>query len=254
MPSQRLVEAAKANEPQKTFEELIPEDFQDFQDVFSKDSFDQLPQQKPWDHHIEFKEGTQHPPPAKLLPLSPSEQKELDDFLKENLASGHIHPSKSPMATPVFIVKKKDGGFWLVQDYQKLNDITVKNEYPLPLISNVINRLWGAKVFGKLDLRWGFQNIWMAEGEEWKVAFQTNQGLFKPLVMFFRLCNSPGTFQTMINNILQEWIDNGVCIVYLDDILSFAKTQEEYIHGVQGILQTLWENNLFLKPEKCEFI
>jgi hypothetical protein len=92
------------------------------------------------------------PPPAKLFPLSPSKQKELDDFLKENLASGCICPSKSPMAAPVFFMKKKDGGFWLVQDYQNLNDITVKNAYPLPLISDVIDQLRGAKVFGKLDL------------------------------------------------------------------------------------------------------
>jgi hypothetical protein len=81
-------------------------------------------------------------------------------------------------------------------------------------------------------LRWGFQNIRMADGEEWKAAFQTNRGLFEPLVMFFGLCNSPGTFQNMINDILREWIDNGVCIVYLDDILNFAKTQEEYICSV----------------------
>jgi Reverse transcriptase (RNA-dependent DNA polymerase) len=212
------------NEPVKTFEELVPEEFRDFRDVFSKDSFDQLPQRKPWDHHIEFKEGTQLPPPAKLFPLSPNKQKELDDFLKENLASGRIRPSKSPMAALVFFMKKKDGGFRLVQDYWKLNDITIKNAYPLPLISDVIDRLRGAKVFGKLDLQWGFQNIWMVEGEEWKAAFRTNQGLFEPLVMFFGLCNSPGTFQNMINDILREWIDNGVCIVYLDDILSFAKT------------------------------
>jgi hypothetical protein len=172
--SQRLAEAANTNEPVKTFEELVPEEFQDFRDVFSKDSFDQLPQQKPWDHHIEFKEGTQLPPPAKLFPLSPNKQKELNDFLKENLASSCIRPSKSPMAALVFFVKKKDGGFWLVQDYRKLNDIMIKNVYPLPLISDIIDRLRGAKVFGKLDLRWGFQNIRMAEGEEWKAAFQTN--------------------------------------------------------------------------------
>jgi Reverse transcriptase (RNA-dependent DNA polymerase) len=78
------------------------------------------------------------------------------------------------MAAPVFFVKKKDGGFWLVQDYRKLNNITIKNAYPLPLISDVIDRLRGAKVFGKLDLQWGFQNIRMAEGEEWKAAFRTN--------------------------------------------------------------------------------
>ena len=99
------------------------------------------------------------------------EQKELDQFLKENLETGQIRLSKSPMASPVFFIKKKDGTLWLVQDYWALNMMTVKNKYPLPLISKLINKLRGAKYFTKLDVRWGFNNVWMKEGDEWKSAF-----------------------------------------------------------------------------------
>jgi len=99
------------------------------------------------------------------------EQKELDQFLKENLETGWIHLSKSPMASPVFFIKKKDSTLWLVQDYQALNAMTVKNKYPLPLISELINKLRGAKYFTKLDVQWGFNNVWMKEGDEWKATF-----------------------------------------------------------------------------------
>ena len=109
-----------------------------------------------------------------MFPLSPAEQKELDNSLWENLANGCIHPSKSPMGAPVFFVKKKDGSLHLVQDYQKLNKITVKNSYPLPLISDVLTHLHDAEFFTVLDLQWGFNNVWIKEGDEWKAAFQTN--------------------------------------------------------------------------------
>ena len=123
------------------------------------------------------------------------------------------------MASPVFFIKKKDGTLWLVQDYQALNAMTVKNKYPLPLVSELINKLRGAKYFTKLDVRWGFNNVRMKEGDEWKDAFRTNRGLFEPLVMFFGLCNSLATFQTMMDNIFDDLITEGVVVVYLDDIL-----------------------------------
>ena len=100
---------------------------------------------------------------CKVYPLSPVEQKELDAFLKENLETGRIQPSKSPMSSPVFFIKKKDGSLQLVQDYRALNAITVKNKYPLPLIFKLINKLQGARYFTKLDIRWGFNNVWMKE-------------------------------------------------------------------------------------------
>ena len=127
------------------------------------------------------------------------EQKELDSFLEENLCTRRIHSFKSPMAAPVFFIKKKNGSLQLVQDYRVLNFMTVKNKYPLPLISELVSQLCGARYFTKLDVHWGFNNVHIKPGDEWKVAFQTNWGMFKPLVMFFGMTNSLATFQTMIN-------------------------------------------------------
>ena len=157
------------------------------------------------------------------------------------------------MASPVFFIKKKDGSLRLVQDYRALNAITMKNKYPLPLISELINKLQGARYFTKLDVRWGFNNVRVKEGDEWKAAFRTNRGLFEPLVMFFGLTNSPATFQTMMDGIFEELISEGVVVVYLDDILIFTKTLEEHRRVVKRVLEILQEHNLFLKPEKCEF-
>jgi len=99
------------------------------------------------------------------------------------------------MASPVFFIKKKDGSLRLVQDYRNLNDITMKNWYPIPLISELVNQLHSAKYFTKRDVRWGYNNVHIKEGDEWKAAFWTNHGLFEPLVIFFELTNSPTTFQ-----------------------------------------------------------
>jgi hypothetical protein len=132
------------------------------------------------------------------------------------------------MASLVFFIKKKDGSLQLVQDYQALNAITVKNKYPLPLISELINKPQKAKYFTKLDVHWGFNNVHMKEGDEWKAAFQTNRGLYKPLVMFFGLTNSPATFQTMMDSIFEELITEGILVAYLDDILIFTKTAEKH--------------------------
>ena len=115
-----------------------------------------------------------------------------------------------------------------MQDYRALNTVTVKNKYLLPLISELINKLQGAKYFTKLDVCWGFNNVQMKVGDEWKAAFQTNRGLYEPLVMFFRLTSSSATFQTMMDGIFEELISEGVVVVYLDDILIFMKTLDEH--------------------------
>jgi Reverse transcriptase (RNA-dependent DNA polymerase) len=132
-------------------------------------------------------------------------------------------------------------------------NITVKNKYPLPLISELINKLPGARYFTKLDVRWGFNNVWMKEGDEWKAAFCTNRGLFEPLVMFFSLTNSPATFQTMMDSIFDGLISEGKVIVYLDDVLVCTETLEEHREVVEKVVSLLHIHNLFLKPEKCEF-
>jgi Reverse transcriptase (RNA-dependent DNA polymerase) len=132
------------------------------------------------------------------------------------------------MASPVFFIKKKDGSLRLVQDYRVVNAMTVKNRYPLPIISELIAQLRGVKYFTKLDVRWGFNNVQIKEGDEWKAAFHTNCGLYEPLVMFFGLTNSPATFQIMMNVIFQDLIMEGHVCVYLDDILIFTKMLAEH--------------------------
>ena len=247
--STRLAEAAHRNSQGK---KEVPPWLADFDDVFSKKSFDALPDKKIWDHAIELVPGAA-PSNCKVYPLSPNEQKELDEFLEENLRTGRIRPSKSPMASPVFFIKKKDGSLRLVQDYRALNALTIKNRYPIPLISELVNQLRGAKYFTKLDVRWGYNNVRIKDGDEWKAAFRTNRGLFEPLVMFFGLTNSPATFQTMMNDIFRDLIAQGSVCVYLDDILIFTKTREEHREIVRQVMDRLRAYKLYLKPEKCEF-
>jgi len=119
--------------------------------VFAKEDFDILPEHRKWDHAIELISRVE-PKSSKVYPLSPLEQAELDAFLEENLRTRRVRPSKSPIAAPVFFIKKKDGLLRLVQDYHALNAVTIKNRYPLPLISELVSQLHGAKYFTKLDV------------------------------------------------------------------------------------------------------
>jgi hypothetical protein len=151
-----------------------------------------------------------------------TEQTEMDAFLEEALATRHIRQSRSPLGAPVFFIKKKDGKLRFIQDYRALNAITRKNRYPLPSINDLIHRPKGAHYFTKLDVRWGYNNVHIRKGDEWKATFHTNRGLFEPLVMYFGLTNSLATFQTMMNKISQDLITEGVVSMYLDDILIFT--------------------------------
>ena len=119
-------------------------------------------------------------------------------------------------------IKKEDASLRAIQDYRKLNDGTIKNKYPLPLINELIDKVKGAKYITKLDVRWGYYNIWIRKGDEWKAAFRTNLGLFEPTVMFFGLCNGPATFQAFMNSIFKELLHRDVIVIYLDDILIYS--------------------------------
>jgi len=220
--------------------------------MFAKEDFDILLEHCKWDHAIELIPRVE-PKSSKVYPLSPLEQTELDAFLKENLRTGQIQPFKSPIAASVFFIKKKDGLLRLVQDYHALNTVTVKNRYPCPLISELVSQLRGAKYFTKLDVQWGFNNVCIKPGDEWKAAFRTNRSLFEPLVIFFRMTNSPATFQTMMNDIFRTLIAKGIVVVYLDNILIFTRTKEEHEQVVRRVLEVLAEHRLFLRLEKCEF-
>ena len=249
---QQLAEAHHKNSTPKEPSNAVPPHFQHFTHVFAKESFDTLPEQKQWDHAIELI------PDAKLsnckvYPMSVAERVELDCFILENLETGQIRPSKSPMASPCFFIKKKDGLLRLIQDYQTLNSVTVKNHYPLLLITELVDRLQKAKYFTKLDVWWGYNNVQLKDGDKWKAAFRTNCRLFELLVMMFGLMNAPATFQTMMNNIFADLVAEGKVCVYLDNILIFMADMAEHWRTTEEVLQWLWEHKLFLKPEKCEF-
>ena len=208
-----------------------------------------MPLRKPWDHAIDLNENFM-PRKAKLYPCSPTERAEIDAFIDDQLAKGYIRPSKSDQTSLIFFIPKKDGKKRMVQDYRHLNEFMIKNNYPLPLIPELIDRIGDAKLFTKMDLCWGYNNVRIKEGDEWKAVFTCHCGAFEPLVMFFGLCNSPATFQTMMNELFKDMPN---VVVYIDDILIFTKNEAGHDAVVLEVLKHLKENNLFLKPEKCHF-
>jgi len=161
--------------------------------------------------------------------------------------------SKSRYAAHYFYIPKKDSSLWLVQDYRKLNQVTIKNKTPLSLIGEVIDKLKEARYFNKLDLIWEYNNIQIKEGDEWKATFLTNKGLFKPQVMYFGLCNSPETFQRMMNSIFQELLHEGVLANYMDNFVIPAKTMEELEERTIRFLKIAEKHNLCFKQSKCNF-
>ena len=210
-----------------------------------------LPKHQPWDHEIRLEPGKQ-PTFGPIYALSEKELGTLRQYLEENEKKGFIKKSQSPAGYPILFVPKKDGTLRLCVDYRKLNDITVKNRYPLPSISELQDRLSGARYFTKLDLRGAYNLIRMKAGEEWKTAFRTRYGHYEYTVMPFGLTNAPATCQDMINDALREHLDVFV-VAYLDDILVYSRTLEEHQLHVSKVLECLGVRDLRLKPEKCEF-
>ena len=188
-----------------------------------------------------------------------TEDKVLEDFIKEQHAKGYIQPSKSPYASSFFFIKKRDGKLRPVQDYRQINNYTIRNQYPLPLISELITNLSGAHIFSKLDVCWGYNNVHIKEGNEHKAAFKTKYRLWEPTVMFFGLTNSPATFQAMMDDIyrpvVEKWAQHGTHIEkYMDDIAIATSTNDtDHTAAVMDILQVAEENDLYFKPEKCIF-
>ena len=229
----------------------IPKPYQHLRDVFDEVEADRLPQHTEHDLHLELMEGSR-PPQGPLYLKGPKEMSELRKYLDENLMKGFIRPSKSPARSPVLFVPKKDGGLRLCVDYRGLNEITVKNRAPLPLIEEQLFLLRKAKIYSKLDLRAAYNLIRIAKGDEWKTAFGTQLGLYEYLVMPFGLANAPAHFQSFINVIFRDIIGVYV-VVYLDDFLIFSDTEEAHVRHVTEVLTRLRNNRLFAKLSKCEF-
>uniref|UniRef100_A0A803SM11 ribonuclease H n=1 Tax=Anolis carolinensis TaxID=28377 RepID=A0A803SM11_ANOCA len=223
----------------------------DFWDVFNEKEAEKLPPHRPYDCAIDLVEGAPIPR-GHLYSLTEPEQEALREFIESNLRKGFIRPSQSPAASPVMFVKKKSGDLRLVVDYRALNNITKRNRYPLPLISDLLDRLRGAKIYTKLDLQGAYNLVRIREGDEWKTAFQTKFGLFESLVMNYGLSGAPATFQHFVNDIFQDYLDRFL-IIYLDDFLVFSRSQSEHEKHVRMVLQRLRDHGLYAKLEKCAF-
>ncbi|CCO34607.1 Retrotransposable element Tf2 155 kDa protein type 3 [Rhizoctonia solani AG-1 IB] len=229
----------------------IPEEFKAFQKVFSNDFFTTLPAHCSYDCAIPLEDG-KDVPYGPIYPMTPSETTALKEHIDSELAGGKICRSTSPAGAPVMFVKRADGRLRLVVDYRRLNAITIKDCYALPRQDELIEKLCHAMIFTKLDLRDGYKNIRIKEGDEWKAAFRTKYGHFEPTVMQFGLSNVPAVFQRFMNNIFRDLLDITV-IVYLDNILIFSNSREEHVQHVTEVLSRLQKHNLFCNPSKCVF-
>ena len=233
--------------PHTTLQTLLEE----FEDVFPAKLPQGLPPRRPVDHAIEVTPGAE-PPHRRPYRLSGPELQELKAQLDEQLEAGIIQPSTSPYGAPILFVPKKDGGFRMCIDYRALNAITVKNRYALPRIDDLLDRLQGAKVFTKIDLRSGYHQIRIATGDEHKTAFRTRYGHYEYMVMPFGLTNAPATFMGLMHDVFRPYLDQFV-VIFLDDILVYSPDEETHQQHLRLVLEKLREHQLYAKQSKCEF-
>jgi len=246
----RRIERKRIRVAEQTVEDLVPKKFWKWKKVFGKAESKRMPVWKPWDHAIELKEGFV-PRKGKVYSLSRDEREEVQAFVEDQLRKGYIQPSKSPQTSPVHFVVKKDGKRRMVQDYQHINEEMIKNVYPLPLIADILDGVGMRKVFTKLDLCWGYNNMRIKENDEWKAVFTTHIGSYEAMVIYFGLTNSPATFQTMMNNLFRDMVNRGNTATFIDNIIVAMDTEEGHDEIMEEVLRRLEENNLFVKPEKC---
>lgn len=245
------VASTKETATQDGKEYPLPKEIADFADVFDCDPQKMRLRPVEASHAIETKPGTS-PPFQPLRNLSANELAALRDYLSTAEANGWIRRSVSEAGAPILFAPKKDGTLRLCIDYRGLNEITVKDRCPLPLISETLDRLSGATVFSALDLKDAYYRIPIRKGDEWKTAFRTRYGHFEYQVMPFGLTNAPATFQAYINKALAGYLDD-FCVVYLDDILIYSRSTEEHAEHLRLVLERLRRYALYANPKKCRF-
>jgi transposase InsO family protein len=229
----------------------VPPQYHDLLSAFSKKKANTLPPHRPYDLSIDLEEG-KTPPFGPIYSLSEPELKALRTWLDENLSKGFIRASSSPAGAPILFVKKKTGELRLCVDYRALNNITIKNRYPLPLIPETLDRLGKARIFTKLDLRGAYNLVRVKDGDEWKTAFRTRYGHYECRVMPFGLTNAPAVFQHFMNDVFRDVLDD-FTVIYLDDILIYSTDPSKHDEHVRIVLERLIKHGLYCSADKCEF-
>ncbi|UYV63577.1 K02A2.6-like, partial [Cordylochernes scorpioides] len=184
--------------------------------------------------------------------VSAKEREIIKEQIDEMLRDGIIRPSSSPWSFPVILVKKRDGKYRFCVDYRKLNDVTVKDVYPIPRIDEVLDTLQGSKYFSAIDLKSGYWQVEVEEKDKEKTAFTTAHGLYEFNVMPFGLCNAPATFERNMENMLGilRW---QICLCYLDDVIIYSSDFSTYLKRIEAVLKCFREANLKLNNKKCQF-
>ncbi|WVZ76540.1 hypothetical protein U9M48_024507 [Paspalum notatum var. saurae] len=222
----------------------------EFPDVFP-DELPDMPPDRDVEFLIELLPGTA-PIAKRQYRVAPKEKELIKENIDELLGKGFIRPSSSPWAFPVLFVDKKDGSRRMCVDYRALNDVTIKNKYPLPQIDDLFDQLQGACVFSKIDLRSGYHQMKIHPSDIPNTAFITRFGLYEYTVMSFGLTNALAYFMNLMNKVFMEYLDKFV-VVFIDDILIYSKTEEEHEENLRLVLQKLREHKLYAKLSKCEF-
>ena len=224
---------------------------QDYRDVFPVDNRIGLPPIVGIEPQIDFVPGA-------TLPNRPAhrtnhdETKELQKQVNELLEMGHIRESMSPCAVPVLLVPKKDGSWRMCVDCRAINNITVKYKHHIPHLDDMLDELHGSCVFSKIDLKSGYHQIRIKEGDEWKTVFKAKLVLYEWLVMPFGLTNAPSTFMRLMNHVFRALIGRFV-VVYFDDILIYSNTMKEHVEHLRQVLDVLRKENLYANYKKCSF-
>jgi hypothetical protein len=222
----------------------------EFEDVFPEE-LPGMPPEREVEFYIDLIPGTA-PIAKRPYRMAPTELAELKLQLSELQQKGYIRPSSSPWGAPVLFVTKKDGSMRMCIDYRSLNEVTIKNKYPLPRIDDLFDQLQGAKYFSKIDLRLGYHQLRIKEADIQKTAFVTRYGQYEFTVMPFGLTNAPAFFMNLMNKVFMEELDKFV-VVFIDDILIYSKSRKDHEQHLQTVLGRLRAHQLYAKFSKCEF-